>query len=43
MNAYFVAYADNAALVELSIGKIVLVSKGAFQENVDVCLMLHPA
>ncbi|KAG2190469.1 hypothetical protein INT46_001553 [Mucor plumbeus] len=28
---------------ELSIGKIVLVSKGAFQENVDVCLMLHPA
>ncbi|KAI9480873.1 MAG: hypothetical protein EXX96DRAFT_482370 [Benjaminiella poitrasii] len=28
---------------ELSIGKIVLISKGAFQENVDVCLMLHPA
>ncbi|KAI7899527.1 uncharacterized protein BX663DRAFT_521192 [Cokeromyces recurvatus] len=28
---------------ELSIGKIVLINKGAFQENVDVCLMLHPA
>ncbi|CEP17154.1 hypothetical protein [Parasitella parasitica] len=28
---------------ELSIGKIVLVSKGAFQNSVDVCLMLHPA
>lgn len=40
---HLVAYADNVAPVELSIGKIVLVSKGAFQENVDVCLMLHPA
>ncbi|KAG0741212.1 hypothetical protein G6F16_006231 [Rhizopus arrhizus] len=28
---------------ELSIGKIVLVQKRAFQDNVDVCLMLHPA
>ncbi|CAO3680198.1 unnamed protein product [Rhizopus stolonifer] len=28
---------------ELSIGKIVLVEKRAFQDNVDVCLMLHPA
>lgn len=27
---------------ELSIGKIELVSKGAFQDNVDVCVMLHP-
>lgn len=32
-----------ALLVELSIGKIVLVDKRAFQDNVDVCLMLHPA
>ncbi|KAI8140350.1 hypothetical protein BJV82DRAFT_623586 [Fennellomyces sp. T-0311] len=28
---------------ELSIGKIVLVNKRAIQDNVDVCLMLHPA
>ncbi|KAG1591751.1 hypothetical protein G6F48_003094 [Rhizopus delemar] len=28
---------------ELSIGKIILVQKRAFQDNVDVCLMLHPA
>ncbi|KAI9245434.1 hypothetical protein BY458DRAFT_537038 [Sporodiniella umbellata] len=28
---------------ELSIGKILLVKKKAFQENVDVCMMLHPA
>ncbi|KAI9278664.1 hypothetical protein BDA99DRAFT_567348 [Phascolomyces articulosus] len=28
---------------ELSIGKIVLVQKRAFQDNVDVALMLHPA
>ena len=41
--AYLAADVDNVASVELSIGKIVLVSKGAFQENVDVCLMLHPA
>ncbi|KAI9310699.1 hypothetical protein BX666DRAFT_1869210 [Dichotomocladium elegans] len=27
---------------ELSIGKILLVKKRAFQDNVDVCLMLHP-
>ncbi|RCH77546.1 hypothetical protein CU098_004463, partial [Rhizopus stolonifer] len=27
---------------ELSIGKILLCSKGAFQESVDVCMMLHP-
>ncbi|CDS06279.1 hypothetical protein LRAMOSA08807 [Lichtheimia ramosa] len=28
---------------ELSIGKIVMVQKRAFQDNVDACLMLHPA
>ncbi|ORY96245.1 hypothetical protein BCR43DRAFT_473884 [Syncephalastrum racemosum] len=28
---------------ELSIGKIILVQKEAFQKTVDVCLMLHPA
>ncbi|KAI8099281.1 uncharacterized protein BX664DRAFT_320915 [Halteromyces radiatus] len=28
---------------ELSIGKIQLVNKRAFQDNVDVCLMLHPS
>lgn len=27
---------------ELSIGKIRLVAKRAFQDNVDVCVMLHP-
>ncbi|KAL0094165.1 hypothetical protein F4703DRAFT_1003071 [Phycomyces blakesleeanus] len=27
---------------ELSIGKIVMVHKRAFQDNVDVCMMLHP-
>ncbi|KAG0168038.1 hypothetical protein DFQ28_004237 [Apophysomyces sp. BC1034] len=27
---------------ELSIGKITLVKKRAFQDNVDVCMMLHP-
>ncbi|KAF7732808.1 hypothetical protein EC973_000083 [Apophysomyces ossiformis] len=27
---------------ELSIGKIVMVNKRAFQDNVDVCMMLHP-
>ncbi|RCH94598.1 hypothetical protein CU098_010623, partial [Rhizopus stolonifer] len=28
---------------ELSIGKIVLIQKRAFQDNVDVCMMLHPS
>ena len=30
-------------VIELSIGKIVMVQKRAFQDNVDACLMLHPA
>lgn len=28
---------------ERFIGKVVMVNKRAFQDNVDVCLMLHPA
>lgn len=36
-------FINQLSLVELSIGKIVLTNKGVFQENVDVCLMLHPA
>jgi hypothetical protein len=39
----FIIINASKRITELSIGKIVLVEKRAFQDNVDVCLMLHPA
>jgi hypothetical protein len=42
-NAMNKVLTDTLHFIELSIGKIVLTNMGAFQENVDVCLMLHPA